>query len=398
MNTRPIQLGFTLIGDGQWKGGLNYQRTLFQLLAGPLAGRIEPCLFVTPEQEALVRNAFESFLPKRLVIDRRVSGAGRGRRGIEALATGRDWAFAALVQENGVDVVFETARFFGWRFPLPIVSWMPDFQHRHLPNLFTRKTWWRREVGFRMQTFGCRVMLLSSEAARHDCETFYPRTQGRTRIAKFSSAIDLAEVKIHAQAVRIAYDLPDRFVYLPNHFWTHKNHAVVLNALRRLKELGSLHNALPVVMSGPVEDHRNAGLFERAVAMASAEGLLPWFRHIGLVPYNDVLALNATADAVVNPSLFEGWASSVEEAKSLGTPLLLSDIPVHREQAPDAAFFSAHDAEALARLLLRVTRRPAMDGVELIVANANRIREFAASFVDAVQAINQEGGTRSWGG
>lgn len=33
----------------------------------------------------------------------------------------------------------------------------------------------------------------------------------------------------------------------------------------------------------------------------------------------------------VNPSFYEGWSTTVEEAKSIGVPLLLSDIPVHRE-------------------------------------------------------------------
>jgi glycosyltransferase involved in cell wall biosynthesis len=43
--------------------------------------------------------------------------------------------------------------------------------------------------------------------------------------------------------------------------------------------------------------------------------------------------------ALVNPSFFEGWSSTVEEAKSLGKRLVISDIPVHREQNPDNAFY-----------------------------------------------------------
>ena len=38
--------------------------------------------------------------------------------------------------------------------------------------------------------------------------------------------------------------------------------------------------------------------------------------------------------ALINPSYFEGWSTSVEEAKSLGKRVILSDIPVHREQNP----------------------------------------------------------------
>jgi glycosyltransferase involved in cell wall biosynthesis len=53
--------------------------------------------------------------------------------------------------------------------------------------------------------------------------------------------------------------------------------------------------------------------------------------------------------ALINPSYFEGWSSTVEEARILNVPMLLSDIPVHREQmGNEATFFSPDNAEELA--------------------------------------------------
>lgn len=43
--------------------------------------------------------------------------------------------------------------------------------------------------------------------------------------------------------------------------------------------------------------------------------------------------------AVLNASLFEGWSTTVEEAKALGVPLVLSSLRVHREQAPAGTRF-----------------------------------------------------------
>lgn len=40
------------------------------------------------------------------------------------------------------------------------------------------------------------------------------------------------------------------------------------------------------------------------------------------------------AIAIINPSLFEGGSTTVEEAKSLLKVIILSGIPVHREQNP----------------------------------------------------------------
>jgi glycosyltransferase involved in cell wall biosynthesis len=61
------------------------------------------------------------------------------------------------------------------------------------------------------------------------------------------------------------------------------------------------------------------------------------------------MSLMRHAIAVINPSKFEGWSTTVEEAKSMGKAILLSDIAVHREQAPDrAAYFPPDGAGLLA--------------------------------------------------
>ena len=56
--------------------------------------------------------------------------------------------------------------------------------------------------------------------------------------------------------------------------------------------------------------------------------------------------------SIINPSLFEGWSSTVEEAKSLGKNTILSDLNVHREQNPSGAiYFDPHNPEDLAEIL-----------------------------------------------
>ncbi len=44
------------------------------------------------------------------------------------------------------------------------------------------------------------------------------------------------------------------------------------------------------------------------------------------------MALLRGAAAVLQPSRFEGWSTIIEDAKSLGKPIVASDIAVHREQ------------------------------------------------------------------
>ena len=61
------------------------------------------------------------------------------------------------------------------------------------------------------------------------------------------------------------------------------------------------------------------------------------------------------ATAVVIPSLAEGFGLPAVEAAACGAPLLLSDLPAHRETLDGAAlFFPPTDVTALAGLLAEV--------------------------------------------
>ena len=74
-----------------------------------------------------------------------------------------------------------------------------------------------------------------------------------------------------------------------------------------------------------------------------------------MVPYADLISLMWHSVAIINPSLFEGWSSTVEEAKSMGKKIILSDIPVHREQNPErGVFVDPYDPERMAKALRRV--------------------------------------------
>lgn len=391
----PMRLGMTLIGHGQWRGGLNYQRTLLQLLAGHLVGVVEPRVFVSAENLKLAQEVFGPELAAMVLVDDRVRGAGTGRRAVSAMLAGYDRVFARLMVEHDIDVVFETARYYGPQFPLPILAWMPDFQHRHLPHLFRQRDWWKRDIGFRAQTRAGRVIMLSSETARADCERFYPSSRGRTRVVRFTPSIDGSEARARLDTVRERYGLRSRYFYLPNQFWIHKNHSIVLDAVIHLRDTKRLDDLPPIVMTGGVSDHRAKGYFQNFMHRLKAESLAPWLIHLGEVPAGDVLPLNSGALAVVNPSLFEGWATSVEEAKCLGTPLVLSDIPVHREQAPHARFFKPTSGADLAAALVEFARSipgGTESAASLQASNAERQVAFAAAFAGAVRAAFEKGG------
>jgi glycosyltransferase involved in cell wall biosynthesis len=84
-----------------------------------------------------------------------------------------------------------------------------------------------------------------------------------------------------------------------------------------------------------------------------ANSLRPNVRLLGLIPHAHIPALMQSCTALINPSTFEGWSTTVEEAKAMGTPMILSSLRVHREQSTDALFFDPASPEQLADILDR---------------------------------------------
>ena len=73
---------------------------------------------------------------------------------------------------------------------------------------------------------------------------------------------------------------------------------------------------------------------------------------LGVIPRGDQIQLMRRSLAIVQPSLFEGWSTVVEDARLLGKRVLASDIAVHREQHPPGCrFFASESTESLADAL-----------------------------------------------
>lgn len=308
---------------------------------------------------------------------------GRRWRLMNALLTGIDRVTAAVFREYGIDVVFEHARFFGWRLPLPVVAWFPDLQHRRLPHLFSKRAWWQRELGFRTQLAAGRYLILSSNSALSDCKVFYPGFTNRASVVRFASLPTDDLIAVDPRDVIAQYNLPNEYLYLPNQFWRHKNHQLVLDALSILIAEGV---EVVVVASGApdVPPHQ----FNEIMRQVESRDLSSSFRYLGLIPPEHVYALLRATRSLINPSRFEGWSTTVEEAKSFGVPMIISDLDVHREQAHDlASYFNVDDAAALARLIAQTISAPSLFEVRDVASGAEeRVAKFAGDFVCAISS------------
>lgn len=142
--------------------------------------------------------------------------------------------------------------------------------------------------------------------------------------------------------------------YYPATVGAHKGHRVLLEAIALLAGEGA---AFRVVLTGGGTDALGASRVAGDAAAFFREHAALWkgrLDALGTVSRDRVAELFDGCDAVVLPSLYEGFGLPLAEALRWGTPVLASDIPPYREQvgrfrAGDAVtFFPAGDAAALA--------------------------------------------------
>lgn len=379
-----IKVAWSVPNTPVWVGGLNYFLNLASALLELPERRIEPVVLGSA-----------GILPPPLCALADVPFPG------EAKKHSLKWLFSRLERKfapwGGAQARIFTKheiKLFSHGWPLgrfsrvPSMCWIPDFQHKHLPHMFSPGEVSYRDDNFANIARNAQAVLLSSADAQKDFQRFFPQAAEKTHVLRFVanppiSNADMATVLLH-------YQINEPYFHIPNQLWLHKNHGIVLNALRILQTSGKC----PLVIStGQTEDYRHPGYFADLKKRVAEAGLTERFRFLGLIEFAHVGALMRGAVAMINPSRFEGWSTTVEEAKSLGKRILLSDIAVHREQAPErSAYFAPDDAYALATQMsetLSDYSPQAEEQAEKIAAAAlpERMANFAKTYENIVLKV-----------
>lgn len=254
-------------------------------------------------------------------------------------------------REHGLSVLLPLVGLDGPLKGVRTVGWIPDFQHVHLPHYFSPAERGGRDRSFRRLIESADRILLSSRSVRDDFLAFAPAHAAKARVVSFPSLYAFDPPSGDPHQTRRKFHLPEKFALVANQFWNHKNHETVVDAIGQLRRDGL---AVPVVMTGLPADFRDPEnqLISRLLQSIACAGLAGQVIVLGLISETELRDLMRVAAVVIQPSRFEGWSTVVQNAKALGRPLICSDIPVHREQAPDAlGFFPCDEPGRLAELL-----------------------------------------------
>ena len=378
------------MGGSGWTGGITYLRNLGHAVKTTIPEQLSLFLIRTTEfdrKEAdWVSDYFDGVIEVAPFGGPRRPGLEFLRKGVSILAGG-DILNARRIERSlaprGVDVLFGHG--LTNRFRLPCVGWFPDFQHLDLPEFFSRKDVLLRNLQVQRMARNCTLLVFSSQHAQKRFRQVHPEHAGKARVLNFVAHLPPEVLTTDPGYLMQKHRIPEKFIYLPNQLWMHKNH---LTALQAVKILADRNQRVCLVCSGNLRDSRNPAYKDEVFGYVQSKGLSDCVFFLGMVDFADVYALIRQSCCVLNPSLYEGWSTTVEETKTVGKPMILSDLEVHREQnPPETVFFEPKDAEMLAAAMEKAWRTyPAGPSRRMEEAAAQdypkRSKRFAQSFAD----------------
>jgi glycosyltransferase involved in cell wall biosynthesis len=380
-----IKVAFIGAVSEEWMGGLNYFKNLLYAFTTVENKELEVFVFVGKKTDEEIKTMFRQYaiVVESSIFDRKSIKWFLHKIENKFLKT--NYILESVLKKYDIKVLSH-ASITGLK-EIKTINWIPDFQHLHLPNMFSVRELKSRDASFMSLIQNSDKIVLSSFDALKDLKVFAPEYIKKANVLQFVSQPDTKYFTLNNESkaqLREKYNLTDEFFYMPNQFWKHKNHMFVFEAINELKKEGVM---IFLVCTGHLNDYRNKTYIEEIKIFIKENNLEKNIKLLGLVDYEDVFSLMKFSKVVINPSLFEGWSSTVEECKSVGKNMILSDLNVHKEQYPEAVFFEKNNIESLKNILKNYKK----NNIEINIKSLKiRTEQFANNYINIVMNIRND--------
>jgi glycosyltransferase involved in cell wall biosynthesis len=355
-----LHIGLIMRYGREWIGGTEYVKNIILALANlpqEIRSTFKLSLICGQSVERVYYSQVVPYLNKvyHLDLESMLEPGGQDRallgqlrqKAISFLGYGKNQSFDVFLKKANINFVYPYSE--SGKISCRHASWIYDFQHKYLSHLFSKHEIDKRDGVFLRIAREDPTVVFSSQAAASDFRKFYPGAISKPEVLSFRVHPEPSWYEEDPVKVQKVYTLPDRFFLISNQFWTHKNHLVVFEALKLIGERG-VHPV--VVCTGSLYDYRQPDYSNTILQTIHKLGIARQVYLLGLLPRTDQIQLLRRSLAVIQPSLFEGWNTVVEEARCLAKPVILSDIAVHREQnPPKGIFFPPNSPETLKGIL-----------------------------------------------
>lgn len=218
------------------------------------------------------------------------------------------------------------------------IEWIPDFQDKYLPELFSDEELLKRKYSVQKKLTNQNGLILSSQDCLKDITKFYTTDTSNIYVMPFVSYIEQEIKSIKPEQEKYILSkfnlFNKKYLCVSNQFWKHKNHLVVLKAIE-MYFADNPDSDVIFIFTGNLEDRRNLEYIKQLRPYFDNPQYKGKIINLGFIDRKKQLVVMKNAEFIIQPSLFEGWGTVLEDCKVLDKTVLLSNIPIHKEQKSD---------------------------------------------------------------
>ena len=343
---KRLRLGILFYFSSKWMGGIIYIGNLIKTLDFlDDYDKPEILLFYKPENEKFINEIKYPYLTTiRWIFPSILWG------NLKSILLRKNIFVNKILEEYDLDAIYPILDFpVRTRTKTKLISWWADLQHKHYPEFFSKRQIAGRNLRIKFILKNCDYMVLSSNDVLSDFRKFFViGTTPLVHIYHFVSVIDNHN-GVDGRLIREKYNLPEKYFLISNQFHKHKNHRVVLLAIANLKKTGK---KLHIACTGKLPSASFSPYMEEIHHIIRENEIQDQVTMLGVISRSDQIQIMRHSQAVIQPSLFEGWSTVIEDAKSLQVPVIASDLKVNIEQlGNEGCYFSPHNPDELASIL-----------------------------------------------
>lgn len=332
-----LRVGFILnFNKDKWRGGYEYIKNLISLIREVKNQNIKITILTSNNfNNAYFKDLGKVDIKKSVFLEN--NNFYRVLHKILVIIYGKNLFLENFLKTNKINFLSHFY-FLGKNSGINNLYWIPDFQEVKMLKYLSFKQKMMRKINLYLASKHSKNILLSSDSVRNDLKKLNKLGFSKSKVLKPVFEVKNLNKIPKLSCIKKKYNIEKNYFFLPNQYWTHKNHILVLKSLAKIKS-----NKPLIISTGIFDDYRNLDHKNKINKFIKKNNLSKHYKILGVVPYNDLLSLIAYSIAVINPSKSEGWSSTVEQAKSYGKMVLLSNLKVHKEQNPRRNFFFKTD-------------------------------------------------------
>ncbi len=342
-------LGLFAFANHDWAGGLYYILNIIESL-NSLEDTEKPNIIVFYNDGTIVESLNSSKYPYIKVVNLKENKLKYSFYHLYAKIFKEDLLTKELCKKYSLDAIYPYFHAYRVKTSTKIVSWYPDFQHKCKPEFFGKEDLAKRDKFIESMNRNVPNLVVSSQDTLRHYRKYYPKSDMKVHVLPFNSNINLDHLPDEFEVLS-KYQVTRKYFIVSNQVCKHKNHRVVLEALRLIAD--EYKEAL-VLFTGLEKDNRHPGYQDEIKNCILNYNLNNHVKSLGFIPRSDQLSLMRSSIGVIQPSKFEGWGTVVEDAKTLNKQVLASDIKVHHEQLKENAYyFKEDDFKRLSVLMMK---------------------------------------------